>query len=257
MIWKIYFIQKPLGLFKGMSSPLVGVAVINAFLFGVYGFLLDVQQKWEGRPQPEPTLTHVFWAGAGSGLINSIISGPTELAKIQLQVQKQVSGGEKMRGPVDCLKKIYRINGGAGCLRGMTATVLRETPSYGVYFASFEMFQRRLFSKSTQAGEQESQMARSGKLLLAGGLSGILGWVSTYPIDFIKTRIQAQPIVTGKTEKVYTGMLDCARRMVSAEGYSVLWRGLGATIIRAFPTNAVIFLAYSTTIDTLDSLNYP
>jgi len=78
-----------MSLYKGMSLPLVGVAVINAFLFGVYGKLLDVQNKWAASTSKlEPRLAHVFWAGAGSGFINSFISGPTELAKIQLQVQK-------------------------------------------------------------------------------------------------------------------------------------------------------------------------
>lgn len=95
------------------------------------------------------------------------------------------------------------------------------------------------------------------KLLLAGGLSGVFGWLSTYPIDVIKTRIQAQSISHKDKEMQYAGIVDCAQRLVKAEGPGTLWKGLGATIIRAFPTNAVIFLAYSTTIDLLDKYNYP
>jgi solute carrier family 25 carnitine/acylcarnitine transporter 20/29 len=226
-----------------MASPLVGVAVINAALFGVYGFLLDTQQKLEGNRFGEPALHQVFWAGAGSGFINSIISGPTELVKIQLQNQKEGRRSftqHTMKGPLDCFQKIYRQEGLRGCLRGMNATILRETPSYGVYFAAFETIQRQL-----QRDEQISPWS----LMMAGGLSGVFGWISTYPMDVIKTKIQAQPISSSKN---YRGIIDCGRAIVKAEGPTVLWRGLGATIVRAFPTNAVIFLTYSMSMNFLD-----
>lgn len=126
-----------------MSSPLVGVVAVNAFLFGVYGYLLDCLQKWTGSPyngsqqQQQPSLTHVFLAGAGSGIANSLISCPLELAKIQVQNQSAWKG-RQFRGPWDCFKYIFKEHGLSGCFRGMTATVLRETPSYGVYFLTFE-----------------------------------------------------------------------------------------------------------------------
>lgn len=232
--------------------------MINAFLFGIYGKILDLQRKWSNDQEIEPGLIRIFWAGAGSGFVNSFISGPTELAKIQLQVQK--NGGfrnrsgsvERIKGPVDCLKRIYRLDGLRGVLRGMSATMWRETPSYGVYFASFEAMQRKFIRPSSS---EDGQLMRSMKLLVAGGLSGIFGWLSTYPMDVIKTKIQAQPIEHKKNAPLYTGIVDCTRRIVGAEGPAVLWRGLGATVIRAFPANAVIFLAYSTTIDLLEKQN--
>ena len=251
-----------MGLFKGVSSPLVGVAVINALLFGVYGYLLEAQKKITGNF--ESTASQIFLAGAGSGLLNSIISGPTELAKIQLQNQKESTGHGRrnltregrLKGPVDCLKRIYRIDGLKGCFRGLLPTVIRETPSYGVYFASFDYFQgflERLVAPSTS----DQTIMKPLCLMMAGGLSGICGWVSTYPMDVIKTKIQAQSIDhrPGKGETPYKGIIDCIRRIVALEGYSVLWRGLGATVIRAFPTNAVIFLAYASTIEALEDLN--
>lgn len=117
---------------------------MNAFLFGVYGYLLDCLHKLTGSPyndsqqqQQQPGLAHVFWAGAGSGIANSLISCPLELAKIQVQNQSAWKG-RQFRGPWDCFKYILREHGPSGCFRGMTATVLRETPSYGVYFLTFE-----------------------------------------------------------------------------------------------------------------------
>lgn len=83
------------------------------------------------------------------------------------------------------------------------------------------------------------------ELMMAGGLSGVAGWLSTYPIDVIKTRIQAQSLSGSKR---YAGLWDCGQKIVREEGWRVLWRGTAATILRAFPTNAVIFLGYSWTM---------
>ena len=109
------------GLYKGMVAPMAGVVTINALLFGLYGFLLDVQQR--GSTDKTATMLHIFWAGFGSGLGNSLISCPTELAKIQLQNQVASCG---LGGPLSCLREIVRREGFGGCFRGMVSTVLRR-----------------------------------------------------------------------------------------------------------------------------------
>lgn len=48
------------GLYKGLSSPMVGVAAINAIVFGMYGF---IQRR---MPNPK-SLSSVFVAGAAAG----------------------------------------------------------------------------------------------------------------------------------------------------------------------------------------------
>jgi solute carrier family 25 carnitine/acylcarnitine transporter 20/29 len=121
----------------------MGVAMVNAFLFGVYGSFISYQLT---NPTDEPTIKQIFIAGCGSGFVNSLISCPTELAKIQLQNQvngAQNDGGKRLyTGTIDCLRKIYRVHGIKGIFRGMGATVVRETPSYGAYFSSYELLCR-------------------------------------------------------------------------------------------------------------------
>lgn len=214
-----------------MMSPLIGVATINACLFGVYGQLLQWQRQLYGD---QNYMWNVFVAGCGSGLVNSIISCPSELAKIQLQNQIKVV---RYRGPWACFKDIYRQHGLKGCYRGMLPTILRETPSYGVYFWSFEAMQRMY------------QEEAAWKLMLAGGASGVLGWISTYPFDVAKTRIQAMPI--DSHERVST--VEMLMRIRREEGWKGWFRGINATIIRAFPTNAVIFYTFAWSMDMLNT----
>ena len=74
--------------------------------------------------------------------------------------------------------------------------------------------------------------------LFAGGLSGILTWLVNYPIDVIKSRIQADG--TQGNHK-YNGFIDCGRQIYNTEGVKGFKKGLGVTLVRAFPVNAVTF----------------
>ena len=59
-------------------------------------------------------------------------------------------------------------------------------------------------------------------------------------LDSTAPQIQA----TSAAESRYKGWLDCARQSYRQEGFGVFFRGLNATLSRAFLTNGAIFSAY-------------
>ncbi|XP_021498244.1 mitochondrial basic amino acids transporter isoform X1 [Meriones unguiculatus] len=213
--------ESVLGLYKGMSSPLMGLTFINALVFGVQGNTLRAL----GQDSP----LNQFLAGAAAGTIQCVICCPMELAKTRLQLQ----GPRTYKGPLDCLVQIYRQEGLRGINRGMVSTLLRETPSFGVYFLTYDVMTRAM-------GCEPDDRLLVPKLLLAGGTSGITSWLSTYPMDVVKSRLQADG-VHGVTR--YHGIADCIRQSYQAEGWRVFTRGLGSTLLRAFPVNAATFTA--------------
>jgi len=73
------------------------------------------------------------------------------------------------------------------CSPGMLATIVREVPSFGTYFVTYEMF-CRWFTP------EEVQLCSTAGLLLAGGLAGCSAWLISYPIDVVKSRIQADGV---------------------------------------------------------------
>jgi len=199
-----------------MTSPIAGVAVVNAIVFGVYGHIQ--------RNLSEPDrLSSYFLAGAFAGLAQTPVSSPIELAKTRLQLQSMGQGN--FQGPMQCLRNIYRQEGYRGIFKGLGITFLREGPSYGVYFVTYEMLTKTSSKKPISTPH----------MLLAGGLAGTASWVISYPIDVIKSRIQAE------SNNRYSGALDCLKKSIRAEGYSCLYRGLNSTVLRAFPTNAATF----------------
>jgi solute carrier family 25 carnitine/acylcarnitine transporter 20/29 len=95
------------------------------------------------------------------------------------------------------------------------------------------------------------------KVLLCGGLAGVVTWASIFPLDVIKTRVQTQVLgpslhIDGETGALLPdpttrgrlGTLQIARDAYRTEGLSVFFRGLGICSVRAFVVNAVQWAVY-------------
>lgn len=75
--------------------------------------------------------------------------------------------------------------------------------------------------------------------MAAGVMAGFGLWGSMFPIDTIKSKIQADSL----SKPQFKGTIDCIQRSVAIEGYAGLWKGVSAALWRAIPVNAAIFLA--------------
>ncbi|ORY41698.1 mitochondrial carrier [Rhizoclosmatium globosum] len=119
--------EKLRGLYKGMASPIVGVAAINSLLFGVHGWFMH-----HIAGDNEPSVSNIFWAGCGSGFVNAFLSCPMELIKIRLQNQTSnvcpSTSLTSYSGNLDCIKKLYKQGGISSFYRGLHVTIWRETP---------------------------------------------------------------------------------------------------------------------------------
>ena len=94
------------------------------------------------------------------------------------------------------------------------------------------------------------------KVLLCGGLAGVITWASIFPLDVIKTRVQTQilhaPMRDGEgsallgleTPRARLSAIAVARHAYKTEGAGVFFRGLGICSIRAFVVNAVQWAVY-------------
>jgi len=81
-----------------------------------------------------------------------------------------------------------------------------------------------------------SRPLATADLLLAGGTAGMTSWLFLYPIDVIKSRLQAD------TEGRYRNAWHCFQDSLQRNGWRVFGRGLAPTLLRAFPVNAITFL---------------
>jgi len=75
--------------------------------------------------------------------------------------------------------------------------------------------------------------------LVAGGASGLVEAMCTFPTEFVKTQLQLQ----GKGVQKFSGPWDVVVKTVKAEGPLGLYRGLGALLLNSVPQKAVRFAA--------------
>ncbi len=133
------------GLYKGLSSPLLGDSLTNSIIFGVYGLSRRAQLKQGQTEEHFSTLSlmQIGISGAAVGVVAGVILAPVELIKVKLQVQTNALGDERRyTGPIDCLKKIVKTDGLKGLSRGLVATWCRDVPGFGAYFVCYEWLRR-------------------------------------------------------------------------------------------------------------------
>lgn len=121
--------------------------------------------------------------------------------------------------------------------KGFTWTMIRNVPSYGLFFAVNSYLTEQL----------ESEMTQSAALLLAGGLTGLVSWTVAFPSDTLKSKIQAD----NPEKRLYSNSASVLIQTLKNEGHSVLWKGLGPCLLRSMPVCAILFTVQAKCSDFL------
>lgn len=185
-----------------------------------------------------------------AGVASSFIRGPAERVKTVLQAGHTVKSSH---GSWQCATQLVRQYGFfRGLFTGTGITMLREVPQMALYFLSYtkvkELYMSTVLSEPGSRHYQRNEMLAT---MFAGGTAGVIQWFPTYPIDVIKTRIQAEPPGT------YKSIAHCVQRSIEIEGRQVLWRGCTIALVRAFPLHGTIFLTCESVKSTLTQLLQP
>mmetsp|Transcript_208 Transcript_208/g.546 ORF Transcript_208/g.546 Transcript_208/m.546 type:complete len:352 (+) Transcript_208:353-1408(+) len=256
-------------LFRGMAAPLSCAAVVNAIVFSSFG---ESSRLWDERVErraavlaaenteggdasaaalPHDSFTKSFCCGSFAGFAQSVVICPMEHIKCRLQVQHGMGSADALyRGPFDAVHKIVSSHGFSGLYRGMCVTWWREVPAFGLYFSTYDYIKdmgNQLFADGK--GDVKDWHAW-GASAFAGGTSGCFTWLIIYPFDIIKTRIQTAPWHTPQAD---LKIVNITRALIRENGWRFMFRGLGVTLVRAFPVNATVFPVYEFTLDHLVS----
>lgn len=83
------------------------------------------------------------------------------------------------------------------------------------------------------------------KSFVAGGVGGIFYILIGHPLDTVKVRLQTTPRIHHETTPLYKGAVDCLRKIITKDGISGLYRGMGFPIVAATPICALTFFGYN------------
>jgi solute carrier family 25 carnitine/acylcarnitine transporter 20/29 len=155
-------------LYRGVTSPLLGVGFEKALVFGTYSEL-------KKRNFPIPI------SGAVSGFLAACIVTPYERIKILKQTKQSVA-----------LKDIIKPS---FLFKGLSATWTREIPGFAIYFSVYEGLKNHFYVK------QHKDITIMSSFVF-GGLAGSSAWLFIYPQDRIKTIIQSNSVNSVNSENV-------------------------------------------------------
>lgn len=227
-------------LVAGTAAPVLGYGALNALLFVSYN---RSEAALNTAFNTQSNLWTTWLAGAIGGLATWVVSTPTELIKCRAQLSSHPESSWSIA------KQVLKTEGIRGLYFGGVVTALRDSVGYGFYFWSYELTSKWVESSRPNASGFSQDAA---KVLFCGGLAGVVTWASIFPLDVIKTRVQAQTFDTATTPLLGSslssqrrlGALEIARDAYREGGTRVFFRGLTVCSVRAFFVNAVQWAVY-------------
>ncbi|EXJ90011.1 hypothetical protein A1O3_03079 [Capronia epimyces CBS 606.96] len=240
-------VQKFTSLFRGAAAPILGYGALNSILFMSFNRSLKLMDPsiFDFTKLAGVDLGKIWMAGAIGGLATFVVSAPSELVKCRTQLVVDGQGSSYA-----VFKDIWKHGRIRGLYYGGTITSLRDAFGYGWYFWSYELSKRLLLSRQPDPFASPS----TADILISGGIAGIVTWVSIYPLDVVKTRLQTQPSLRLESQGLLPGStvpsrydqtsLGMAREIWHNSGLRGFYRGLGVCSLRAFVVNAVQWYAY-------------
>lgn len=177
----------------------------------------------------------------------TLVSVPFERVKILLQTQGQMpherKSGEKGPSGATLLRSLYKHGGIQSVYRGSLMTFARDAPDSAAYFATYEYCKKKLTPRQEDGTESSLSLFA---VSVAGASAGIVMVTPLFPIDTVKSRLQA---TEGKARVSST-----VKSVYSKGGMKAFFPGLGPTLLRAIPANAAATLGWEVTRLALETV---
>ncbi|KAJ2688193.1 mitochondrial aspartate-glutamate transporter agc1 [Coemansia spiralis] len=219
------------GLYRGLVPNLAGVTPEKAIKLAVNDIMRGVLSERLGTTPDRLPVAYGALAGATAGLCQFVATNPMEIVKIHMQVA--TAGGSTV--PVTALG-IARQLGFRGLYRGTAATLLRDVPFSLLFFPL-----QALLAQKAQWALNGSREKPSTLCVLAGStVAGMVAAASVTPADVIKTRLQS----SAQPTPAYSGVVDCAKRIMSTEGPRAFFKGTVPRCLTMAPLFGIALMMY-------------
>jgi len=180
------------------------------------------------------TLKDLF-AGAAGGIAQVLLGQPFDIVKVRLQTTNQYSNA------LEAAKTIYAKEGPLAFYKGTLTPLIGIGACVSVQFGAFHEARRRLEAYNTSKNPSNPGLSYP-QYYAAGAFAGLANSVISGPIEHVRIRLQTQP---HGANRLYTGPLDCVRKLSAHEGVlKGLYRGEAVTIIREAQAYGVWFMAF-------------
>lgn len=225
-----------LGFFRGNGLNVVKVAPESAIKFYTYEMLKKVIGDGKGKDKGDIGAAGRFLAGGMAGAVAQSAIYPLDLVKTRLQTSACEDGKIPKIGKLT--KDIWVQEGPRAFYKGIVPSLLGIIPYAGIELASYETLKdmsKTYILQDTEPGP----LVQLG----CGTISGALGATCVYPLQVIRTRMQAQ---RSNAAAAYKGMSDVFWRTLQHEGYRGFYKGLFPNLLKVVPAASITYMVYET-----------
>ncbi|KAL8217472.1 hypothetical protein R6Q57_020845 [Mikania cordata] len=227
-----------LSFFRGNGLNVVKVAPESAIKFYTYELL----KNFIGRDEKGDIGTSGrLLAGGMAGAVAQTAIYPMDLVKTRLQTF--VTGSGKVPSLGKLSKDIWVLEGPQAFYRGIIPSLFGIIPYAGIDLAAYETLKEMSRTYILEDSEP-GPLVQLG----CGTVSGALGATFVYPLQVVRTRMQAQ---TPGGSTTYTGMFDVFIKTYRKEGARGFYKGLVPNILKVVPAASITYLVYETMKTTL------
>jgi solute carrier family 25 phosphate transporter 23/24/25/41 len=177
-------------------------------------------------------------AGGLAGAFAKTCTAPFERVKILCQTGVAAT-------PAAAMRTVMSKEGARGYWKGNFASVIRIIPNRGVLFMCSDFFKDIFRYGSLHKHPSLEPGAKVPPLsglqyVCAGSLSGAVTVITTYPLDLVRGRLTGTVGSHGR----YRGIVQTLALTVREEGFRALYRGMGTSLVGAFPYEGIRFGVY-------------
>ena len=246
------------GLWRGFGTGLAIVVPRRGLKFAANETIGALLERAGLAPRRRALL-----AGGLAGALEACVITPLEVLKVSMQTERTQRGATPTRLLAVC--RAVSADGLAAWYSGLGATVAKHSIHSCVYFASYAELKASSLAPAAHATAAERVRFSAASGFVAGTCAG----ACNNPFDVLKSRQQvaaaagvrghelardyASARATGLPRSMWarSELVGSMLQLVESEGVRVLWRGLGAKLLRLGPGSAIIFTVYEATLSRL------
>ncbi|EGV98370.1 ADP/ATP translocase 2 [Cricetulus griseus] len=172
-------------------------------------------------------------SGGAAGATSLCFVYPLDFARTRLAADVGKAGAEReFKGLGDCLVKIYKSDGIRGLYQGFNVSVQGIIIYRAAYFGIYDT------AKGMLPDPKNTHIFISW--MIAQSVTAVAG-LTSYPFDTVRRRMMMQSGRKG-TDIMYTGTIDCWRKIARDEGSKAFFKGAWSNVLRGMGGAFVLVL---------------
>jgi len=225
-------------IYSGLTAAYLRQASYGTARIGLHTFFSNkLVEANQGKSIPFYMKT---LSGMTAGAVAVVIGTPFDVALVRMQADSLKPAAERRgyKNAVDAVARIAKEEGVKNLWKGVAPNILRGMAMNAGMMATYDQSVELLSAASNADPKHPSIPIQLGGSALAGFACAF----ASLPFDMLKSRLQyMKPDAKGVFP--YSGVVDCAQKLLRQEGLFAFWRGFGAYYARSAPHAMIMLLS--------------